>query len=53
VILRLVDSGGKVVHEQIDLARQFAGTKWATLANRWDPKEVGGEGVLVNSVAAN
>jgi hypothetical protein len=53
LILRLVDSGGNVVHEQIDLARQFTGTKWSNLANRWDPEEESGEGVLVNPVAAN
>lgn len=53
LILRLVDASGNVIQEKSDLTRQFAAVNWTSVADRWDPKEEAGEGVLVEALAAN
>lgn len=53
VMTRILSSRGEVLAEHSELARESSGMDWSLFAQRRDPAEAGGSGILGESVAAN
>lgn len=53
LLIRLLDAEGTVIQEHSDLARPHLSMTWDQLSARWDPREKGGTGILIQSMAAN